>query len=167
MQRRSFLTKTALGAKPGTVRISSARDGADVKLSVSDTGKGIDPSIRDRIFEPFFTTKDVWTNLGVGLSESFRIVEDHKGRFVVDSEVGKGTTRTGVLPHAELARSRALERARAGRVRLVPQAGGARRGPRLRGRRRERSVRGARAKVRVRSDSVRRPGSQSQSGDPS
>ena len=85
-----------------TARITvstSTRDG-HVCLSVNDSGKGIAPEIRPRIFEPFFTTKDVWSNVGLGLSVSYRIVAEHGGRIAVDSSPGEGSTFTVVLPAA-------------------------------------------------------------------
>jgi signal transduction histidine kinase len=60
-------------------------------LSVSDNGAGIRPEEVGRIFEPFFTTKPVGAGTGLGLSTSFKIVERHGGRIVVESEVGRGT----------------------------------------------------------------------------
>jgi C4-dicarboxylate-specific signal transduction histidine kinase len=83
---------------PSTVLVRSERVEQLIKLSVIDAGRGVAPDIRDRVFEPFFTTKDVWQNLGLGLSESFRIVNDHGGRIELDSEVGRGTTVTLHLP---------------------------------------------------------------------
>jgi signal transduction histidine kinase len=58
--------------------------------SVADTGKGIAQENLDRIFEPFFTTKDVWTNVGLGLSVAYRLMQEHQGRLTVESEPGKG-----------------------------------------------------------------------------
>ena len=69
-------------------------------LTVADSGKGIRPEIKERIFEPFFTTKVEWSNVGLGLSVSYRIVEEHGGRIAVDSEVGRGSIFTVYLPAA-------------------------------------------------------------------
>ena len=71
-----------------------------VALVVADSGKGIAPEIKERIFEPFFTTKDDWSNVGLGLSVSYRIVEEHGGRIDVSSEPGCGATFTVYLPPA-------------------------------------------------------------------
>jgi two-component system NtrC family sensor kinase len=82
----------------GSLRVSTlVRDG-QVGFSVADTGKGIAPEIKERIFEPFFTTKDEWSNVGLGLSVSYRIVEEHGGKIEVDSAVGRGSTFTVWLP---------------------------------------------------------------------
>ena len=65
-----------------------------------DSGSGIDEKGLAHVFEPFFTTKDVWSNVGLGLSVSFRIVSEHQGRIDVESEVGKGSAFTVSLPVA-------------------------------------------------------------------
>jgi C4-dicarboxylate-specific signal transduction histidine kinase len=78
--------------------VSTAVEGDQVLLKVADTGKGISDKDLPRIFEPFFTTKDVWSNVGLGLSVSFRIASEHKGRIDVATAVGKGSTFTVSLP---------------------------------------------------------------------
>jgi signal transduction histidine kinase len=77
------------------VKISLAREGKTISLFVSDNGRGIPESLRDKIFEPFFTTKDPKRNIGIGLSLTKRIVEqDFNGRIRVISRENQGTTFT-------------------------------------------------------------------------
>ncbi|MGK5093777.1 PAS domain S-box protein [Deltaproteobacteria bacterium TL4] len=65
--------------------------GPAMKLSIKDTGTGIDPAIIDRIFDPFFTTKAVNEGTGLGLSIVHGIIKKHNGAITVNSELGKGT----------------------------------------------------------------------------
>jgi two-component system sensor histidine kinase PilS (NtrC family) len=67
-----------------------------VKISITDSGKGIPPQEKEKIFEPFFTTKERGT--GLGLSIVHKIVENHNGVIKVESEVGRGSTFTIFLP---------------------------------------------------------------------
>jgi len=69
-----------------------------VKVSISDTGKGIDRLYLPHIFEPFFTTKDPGQGTGLGLSITYGIIQKHNGFIDVDSEPGKGTTFIITLP---------------------------------------------------------------------
>lgn len=72
--------------------------GEYVKLTVTDTGRGIEPGIIDRIFDPYFTTKDVDKGLGMGLAVVYGIVKKHDGAIRINSEVGKGTTVEALFP---------------------------------------------------------------------
>ncbi len=73
-------------------KLNLSQHGEYVKLSINDTGHGIDTDIRDQIFEPFFTTKKVNEGSGLGLAMVFGIMQQHKGTINFESETGKGTT---------------------------------------------------------------------------
>ena len=80
----------------GVVNVDFDEDDESVRVTVSDTGKGIAPEILSNIFRPFFTTKGEGTGLGLSLAK--RIVEDHGGRIEVASWLGQGSRFTIVLP---------------------------------------------------------------------
>ena len=83
----------------GRLTITSSADGDSwVRVSVQDTGCGITSENRDRLFTPFFSTKDEVKGVGLGLAVSYGIIERHGGRIEVQSELGKGSTFTVVLP---------------------------------------------------------------------
>jgi len=73
-----------------------------LRLSVSDTGHGIDSSIMEKIFDPFFTTKKPSEGSGMGLAIAYGIVKSHGGVICVSSEVGKGTTFSVYFPKCEV-----------------------------------------------------------------
>jgi signal transduction histidine kinase len=95
------LLMNALDATPagGHVEVETHRDGADtVVLTVADDGSGISPENLDKIFTPFFTTKPVGQGTGLGLAICHGIVASHGGKIRVDSEIGRGTRLSLVLP---------------------------------------------------------------------
>jgi two-component system NtrC family sensor kinase len=88
------LTLNAIQAMPEGGRLtlrSSAVDG-EVRVDVQDTGYGISKENMSKLFTPFFTTKTKGKGVGLGLAVVHGIIERHKGRIKVQSEVGKGTT---------------------------------------------------------------------------
>jgi two-component system NtrC family sensor kinase len=82
----------------GEIRLSTSIQGNCVKIEVSDTGRGIPSEDMDKIFDPGFTTKGVRIGVGLGLSICYKIiVDEHRGRIDVSSELNKGTTFTVTL----------------------------------------------------------------------
>jgi two-component system NtrC family sensor kinase len=67
-----------------------------VRIEFSDSGVGMSPETQSRLFEPFYTTKE--QGMGLGLSISHGIIKSHRGQIRVNSQVGKGTTFTILLP---------------------------------------------------------------------
>jgi signal transduction histidine kinase len=94
------LIQNALQAMPdgGTLQINMAHCPEEdaVKITFTDSGRGIDKEHLPRLFEPFFTTKTQGT--GLGLNISHRIITAHKGRIFVESKKGKGTSVHVILP---------------------------------------------------------------------
>lgn len=89
----------AIGKK-GSMSLSTEyiRQDNKVAIKVADTGYGIEKKNLPRIFDPFFTTKPTGEGTGLGLSVSYGIVKSHGGEVLVESEPGKGTLFTVLLP---------------------------------------------------------------------
>lgn len=80
----------------GVLRVRVGDDADRVRLTVEDTGTGIDPAALAQVFDPFFTTKEAGT--GLGLSIVRKIVDQHGGEIAVESERGTGTRAIVLLP---------------------------------------------------------------------
>jgi signal transduction histidine kinase len=96
----------AMSSRPerGTITLrTSSVDSNTVRIDITDNGSGIPTDILPRIFDPFFTTKKVGDGTGTGLAICYRIIESHGGKILVESEVGRGTTFSVLLPVHELA----------------------------------------------------------------
>lgn len=82
----------------GIIKIHAHKGKQWIYIEISDDGNGIDHAQLNRVFEPFFTTKEVGKGTGLGLSISHGIIEKHGGKITVNSEPGKGTKFTVILP---------------------------------------------------------------------
>jgi signal transduction histidine kinase len=80
----------------GTITIESRLVGDSVKLSIKDTGSGMDERTQSKIFEPYFTTKA--TGTGLGLTVVYKVIKEHKGDISVNSKKGEGTEFIITLP---------------------------------------------------------------------
>jgi PAS domain S-box-containing protein len=100
LMRQAFtnLIQNAIEAMPGggTVSLQSGKKNNDLVIMIRDTGAGVAPAMVKKIFLPFFTTKD--KGVGMGLALAHKVIASHGGRIEVESEEGKGTAFTVILP---------------------------------------------------------------------
>jgi PAS domain S-box-containing protein len=94
------LAKVDIDSTPGA-EIPDLEAGSYLRLSVSDTGHGMDEEVRQRIFEPYFTTKGPDEGTGLGLAVVYGIVKDLSGGITVSSKQGEGTTFEVFFPITE------------------------------------------------------------------
>jgi signal transduction histidine kinase len=84
--------------KDGEIQIYTENQDQHIMIKLKDNGGGMSEQVKRRIFEPFFTTKAVGIGTGLGMSISFGIIEKHGGNIFVNSEEGKGTEFSILLP---------------------------------------------------------------------
>ena len=81
------------------ITLRTSREGDDmVRIEIQDNGAGIPKDVLPKIFDPFFTTKEIGKGTGMGLSISYKIIQEHGGKIVVDTEEGMGTVFSILLP---------------------------------------------------------------------
>jgi signal transduction histidine kinase len=96
-----YLETQNIAMSEADVQPLDLKPGHYVKVSVTDTGVGMDEATRQRVFEPFFTTKEMGRGTGLGLASVYSIITSHGGRIHVYSEVGKGTCFSFYMPASD------------------------------------------------------------------
>jgi two-component system sensor histidine kinase HupT/HoxJ len=84
--------------RPRRLTLHSAIGPGVVRLTFHDNGPGVPHDVRSRLFQPFFTTKEVGSGSGLGLSVSYRILQEHAGTLVLDDSVAQGAAFVLELP---------------------------------------------------------------------
>ncbi len=84
--------KDAVSEDGGKILIEAGRNNSFVEIKISDNGSGIPNEVKTHLFDPFFTTKREGKGTGLGLAVSNLIIQEHRGKIFVESEVGKGST---------------------------------------------------------------------------
>ncbi|MFL6727993.1 MAG: ATP-binding protein [Sphingomicrobium sp.] len=103
MDGRGLMRIATENVKLAANEVGDVRAGDYVKISLTDTGCGMEPDVLERAFEPFFTTKPVGKGTGLGLSQIFGFAHESGGEVGIESQVGKGTTVSIYLPRTEVA----------------------------------------------------------------
>ena len=96
-----YLETENVTLKKRHVKPFDLKPGKYVKISMTDTGVGMDEATQQRIFEPFFTTKEMGRGTGLGLASVYGIIKSHDGIITVESKRGEGSTFTIYLPTSE------------------------------------------------------------------
>jgi two-component system cell cycle sensor histidine kinase/response regulator CckA len=96
-----YIETTNVTLDDSYVKPHHAAPGKYVKISIADTGTGMDDATKARIFDPFFTTKEMGRGTGLGLASAYGIIVNHNGVITVDSEKGSGTVFTIYLPASD------------------------------------------------------------------
>lgn len=92
----------AMGERGTLILRTERHDEKTVRIEIQDDGGGIPKSALPKIFDPFFTTKPIGEGTGMGLSISYKIIEAHGGKILVDTEPGIGTTFSILLPISQV-----------------------------------------------------------------
>ena len=87
----------------GEISIQTSQINSTIKISVKDSGRGMEPEVLANCFEPFFTTHEVGEGVGLGLSISYGIIKQHGGQIDVRSAPGEGTEFVITLPIKQMA----------------------------------------------------------------
>ena len=82
----------------GDVWIRLKSDGQNAIIEFEDNGCGMNETTRKKVFDPFFTTKEVGQGTGLGMAISYKVIKNHKGRIELESQEGKGSKFTIILP---------------------------------------------------------------------
>ncbi|MCB0716262.1 MAG: two-component sensor histidine kinase [Chitinophagaceae bacterium] len=98
-EKKKSCEQSSISYEP-IVSIKTKRVNDKIEIIVSDNGNGIPDDVKEKIFQPFFTTKPTGQGTGLGLSMSYDIItKGHKGTLQLESEIGKGTSFSIILPN--------------------------------------------------------------------